>query len=77
MKQYGFRVIRQKGSHVFIKHAVTSKTTVIPVHNNEVLGKGLLKSILQDLDLDTDDFLLMFKKKISPAEAARLDRLSH
>lgn len=76
-EQYGFQIIRQKGSHVFIKHKITGMSTVIPIHNNEDLGKGLLKSILQDLNLDTDDFLLMLKKKRTATEDVRLDRLSH
>jgi predicted RNA binding protein YcfA (HicA-like mRNA interferase family) len=50
----GFVIVRQKGSHVFVKHIETGKFSVIPVHANEDLSKGLLKSVLEDLEIDID-----------------------
>lgn len=73
--EYRYCVVRQKGSHVFVKHSrFPSLSTVIPVHNNEDLGRGLLKSILADLEIDEDDFLIMVKKKKTSVEYLRLDR---
>lgn len=72
--EYGFYPARSKGSHVFIKHGHFSVSTVIPVHANEDLGKGLLISILRDLKIEQDDFLLMLKKNKTAAEILRLDR---
>jgi len=77
LEQYGFRVIRRKGRHVFIQHKVTRHCTVVPVHLNEDLEKGLLRSILSDLELDVDLFLLMLKKNKTAVEMMRLDRYSH
>jgi predicted RNA binding protein YcfA (HicA-like mRNA interferase family) len=51
----GFIAIRKKGSHVFVESSDGLRSTAVPVHGNEDLGKGLLKSILNDLDLSTDD----------------------
>lgn len=59
LKSHGYKMIRQKGSHVFIEKDDLS--TIIPVHSNEDLGKGLLKSILNDLELTIDDLDEMLK----------------
>ena len=56
LKKKGFVSVRQKGSHVFVRNN-KNKGTVVPVHGNEDLGKGLLKSILDDLDLNIEDLL--------------------
>lgn len=53
--KHGFMALRRKGSHVFVESPDGSKGTTIPVHGNEDLGSGLLKSILNDLDLTTED----------------------
>lgn len=60
-KKNGYQVIRQKGSHVFIEGAEGENGTVIPVHGNEDLGKGLLKSILNDLNLSVEELIEMIK----------------
>lgn len=54
LKKRGFTVVRQKGSHVFVENS-EGLGTIIPIHANEDLGKGLLKSILNDLELEADD----------------------
>ncbi|MBI2638015.1 type II toxin-antitoxin system HicA family toxin [Candidatus Peregrinibacteria bacterium] len=54
-----FRMLRQKGSHVFVESSDGRLGTVIPVHSNEDLGKGILKSILSDLELTVDDLRKM------------------
>lgn len=59
----GFVALRKKGSHVFIESSNGSRGTVIPMHGNEDLGKGLLKSILNDLDITVDRLKDMMKKK--------------
>ncbi|MCL2035769.1 MAG: type II toxin-antitoxin system HicA family toxin [Oscillospiraceae bacterium] len=46
----GCREVRQRGSHIFIEHTETGKTTVIPMHCKD-LGKGLEQKILKDLGL--------------------------
>ncbi|MEK7673457.1 MAG: type II toxin-antitoxin system HicA family toxin [Patescibacteria group bacterium] len=53
----GFVVIRQKGSHVFVEDKTRSLRTVIPIHSNEDLGKGLLRTILNDLNLTVEEFI--------------------
>ena len=55
-------MVRQKGSHVFVTDVGGKKTTIIPVHANEDLGKGLLKSILADLEISMEELILMISK---------------
>ena len=42
----GFSVIRQEGSHVFLRHQ-DGRTTVVPNHPGENLDRGLLNKILK------------------------------
>ncbi len=59
LTKHGYRAIRQKGSHVFVENLNGTLGTVIPIHKNEDLGKGLLKSILNDLELSVEDLIKM------------------
>ena len=54
IKKKGFIKIRQSGSHALFRHSDGRRTT-IPIHFNKTLGKGLLKQILKDTKLSTDD----------------------
>ncbi len=58
----GYVAQRQKGSHIFIENTDGKYGTVIPLHGNEDLGPGLLKSILNDLNLNVDDLTKMLRK---------------
>ena len=52
----GFQVLRQRGSHIYLKHP-DGRATVVPVHKGESIGRGLVRKIMKDADLDQDDFL--------------------
>ena len=56
----GFEVIRQRGSHVFLKHP-DGRATVVPVHAGEDLGPGLLRKIIRDADLTREKFLELLR----------------
>ena len=49
LQKIGFYVVRQKGSHVRMKHA-DNRVVSIPVHARKTLGKGLILKILRDAD---------------------------
>jgi predicted RNA binding protein YcfA (HicA-like mRNA interferase family) len=51
----GFRVVRVKGSHHFLKHP-DGRCTVVPVHKGETIGVGLLARILHDAELSIHEF---------------------
>lgn len=61
LKKNDFIVVRQKGSHVFVADQTENFTTIIPIHGNEDLGKGLLKSILNDLNITIEGLEEMLK----------------
>jgi len=52
-------MLRRKGSHVFVESPDGVHGTVIPLHGNEDLGKGLLRSILNDLELTVEELCEM------------------
>lgn len=50
----GFVERDAEGSHVFFKHP-NGRTTVIPIHSEEI-SKGLLKKILNDIQLSIEEY---------------------
>jgi len=58
LKKAGFALERQKGSHVFLKHA-DGRATVVPVHSGETIGPGLLSKILRDVEMTRRDLLTL------------------
>jgi predicted RNA binding protein YcfA (HicA-like mRNA interferase family) len=52
----GFSVVRTRGSHVFLKHA-DGRGTTVPVHSGEVIGPGLLRAILRDIEMTVEELL--------------------
>jgi len=57
----GFVLIRQKGSHRIYKH-FDGRRTVIPFHQNEDIGKGLLRTILNEIEVSRSDFVKLRNK---------------
>jgi predicted RNA binding protein YcfA (HicA-like mRNA interferase family) len=55
LEKLGFEKIYCKGSHVRFKH-IDGRRTVIPVHGNEELGKGLILEILKQIKLSKEEF---------------------
>jgi predicted RNA binding protein YcfA (HicA-like mRNA interferase family) len=53
----GFEIIRQKGSHVFLRNK-DGRTTVVPNHPGEKLDRGLLNKILRkDIQISREEFM--------------------
>jgi len=52
----GFLKIRQKGSHVIMRHP-DGRMTVVPIHRGENIGPGLLLEIIKDTKLSKEEFL--------------------
>ena len=55
MEKVGFLKIHQTGSHVRFKHP-DGRMTVVPVHGDEELGKGLLNEILKQCKISRDEY---------------------
>ena len=50
LQKSGFAIVRTRGSHISLKHP-DGRQTVVPVHAGEVIGPGLLRSILKDVKM--------------------------
>ena len=55
LSQFDFEKVSQKGSHAKYKNRITNSIYIIPMHKE--VAKGTLKSILEQADVDIDDFL--------------------
>ncbi|MEK6833762.1 MAG: type II toxin-antitoxin system HicA family toxin [Nanoarchaeota archaeon] len=56
LKKIGFEIIRQKGSHIFLRHK-DGRTTVVPDHSGEKVDRGLLNKILKkDIQVSREEF---------------------
>lgn len=51
----GFVAVRQKGSHVFYRHA-DGRTTTVPNHAGRDIARPLLREILREIELHPADF---------------------
>jgi len=57
----GFILVRVNSSHHRLRHP-DGRVTTVPVHKNEDLPKGLLRKIIrEDLDMELNDFLKLYK----------------
>jgi len=55
LERLGFEKIYGRGSHVRFRHP-DGRRTVVPVHGNEDLGKGLLRRILNQIKLSKEEY---------------------
>jgi len=55
LEKRGFQKIGQKGSHVRYAHS-DGRKTVVPVHGNENLSRGLLAEILKQAKITREEF---------------------
>jgi predicted RNA binding protein YcfA (HicA-like mRNA interferase family) len=58
LEKDGFRVVRQKGSHVSLQKGPSK--TVVPLHDE--LAKGTLLGIMKQCGLSKDDLQRLMKK---------------
>ncbi|MEE9296110.1 MAG: type II toxin-antitoxin system HicA family toxin [Phycisphaerae bacterium] len=55
LKSLGFSQIRRRGSHRFFAHP-DGRTATVPDHRAEDLGRGIIRSILRDVDVTPKEF---------------------
>lgn len=60
LEKAGFEKLRQRGSHLHLRHISDKKRVTVPIHSNRTIPPGTLKAILRDADLSVDDFLKLF-----------------
>ena len=51
----GFERVRQKGSHVFYRHP-DGRTTSVPHHRGRDLARPLIKEILREIELRSEEY---------------------
>lgn len=56
----GFYKKRQKGSHVFYKHK-DGRYTTIPHHGNRLISRPLLRNILNQIHLSSEEYIELLK----------------
>ncbi len=61
IESLGFQAIQAKGSHIRFKHP-DGRRTVVPVHANEDLGKGLTLAILRQINMTKEEYEDLRKK---------------
>jgi len=62
LEKEGFKIIRQKGSHVIM---INSRKTriVIPVHPGKDIKPGLVRAILREAGISREKFLKLLREK--------------
>ncbi len=56
LSKFGFKTIRQEGSHIFLRHW-DGRTTVVPNHPGNKLDRGLFNKILKkDVQITREEF---------------------
>jgi predicted RNA binding protein YcfA (HicA-like mRNA interferase family) len=61
LARIGFRISRQRGSHVILKHP-DGRVTVVPIHSGEDVGTGLLLKIIKDAKMSKEQFLKLLEE---------------
>lgn len=56
LEKHRFVAVRQKGSHVRLRHE-DGRVTSVPNHPGQDIGKGLLRKILRNTELTLDQLL--------------------
>lgn len=57
----GFKIIRQKGSHIRIAHPTTQRTTTIAMHAKD-FSRNMTLKILRQAGIATKEFLKLLGK---------------
>jgi len=57
LERFGYKVVRQKGSHVRLKHSDSNlhKPITVPLHSS--IKPGLLHNIIKDAQLSLEEFI--------------------
>ena len=58
----GFVKKRQKVSHIFYKHIDGRSTVILPFHSNKNIARPLLRKILNEIQLDIEEYNDLIKK---------------
>jgi predicted RNA binding protein YcfA (HicA-like mRNA interferase family) len=60
LERVGFSVVRQRGSHIRLKHE-DGRFVTVPLHAGQDVSRGLLRKILRDAELSPRDLEKLLK----------------
>ncbi len=55
LRRDGWQQVRQRGSHMILKHPTKTGRVVVPMHTNKILRLQTLESILDQAELTPND----------------------
>ncbi|MCK4476450.1 MAG: type II toxin-antitoxin system HicA family toxin [Methanophagales archaeon] len=55
-EKLGYEVVRQKGSHIRMRHKSDESKKPLTIPKHKVLGKGLLRKLLRDAEISVEEF---------------------
>lgn len=55
LAKLGFKIVRQKGAHIFFQHP-DGRNTLLSRHGGEDVGRGLLRRILREIEISPEEF---------------------
>ena len=61
LQKAGFKVLRQKGSHVIMMNDKKTRI-VVPVHPGKDVKPGLIRAIIKEAGLTRDEFIKLLKE---------------
>jgi len=56
LEKIGFQKLRQKGSHLIMRHE-DGRMTVIPIHKGDNIGPGLILEIIKNTKISKEEFI--------------------
>ncbi|MFN5170566.1 MAG: type II toxin-antitoxin system HicA family toxin [Cyclobacteriaceae bacterium] len=56
LAEHGFRVVRQKGSHIILQRRIENSTITVPVPNHKEIKVGTLLSIIRQSHVSRHHF---------------------
>lgn len=57
LKQLGFEIVKQKGSHIKLSKKLTDRKLITIVPNHKAVMRGTLKGILELAEVSLEEFL--------------------
>lgn len=56
-EKLGYQVVRQRGSHIRMRHKSDNAKQPLTIPRHKILGKGLIRKLLRDAELAIEDFV--------------------
>jgi predicted RNA binding protein YcfA (HicA-like mRNA interferase family) len=61
LERIGYRVVRQRGSHIRLRDETEPSHLPVTVPDHRTVKPGLLRKILRDAGLTTEEFIALLK----------------